>query len=122
LSNEENQFIQVALTKTYRSGVDVDPNSRVEDYTFMAGTTSSYINFMGKFVYDANWANTPSHVKIKDWAYMVQLKPPGECWAINIIQYFPTDGSAKTFVDFLFSFDGVPKPPLPTENIGQYGF
>ncbi len=124
LSNDYSQFFQVALTKTYKitPGVDVDPNSRVEDYTFAAGVTGSYLNLMGKFVYDANWANTPSHDKIKAWAYVAQIKPPGDCWAINVIQYLPTDGNTKTFVDFVFSFDGIPKPPLPPETLDQYGF
>ncbi|HEY8271722.1 MAG TPA: LPS assembly protein LptD, partial [Pseudobdellovibrionaceae bacterium] len=124
INNDNDQFVQVSLTKTYKisPGVDVDPNSRVEDYAFAAGTTGSYINFMGKFVYDANWANTPSHKRIKEWAYMAQIKPPGDCWAINLIQYFPTDGNTKTFVDFVFNFDGTPKPPLPTENLNLYGF
>jgi LPS-assembly protein len=124
LSNDYGQFFQVALTKTYKitPGVDVDPNSRVEDFTFGAGFTGSSLNLMGKFIYDANWANTPSRDKIKAWAYVAQIKPPGDCWAINITQYLPTDGSTKTFVDFVFSFDGVPKPPLPPETLDQYGF
>jgi LPS-assembly protein len=126
LSNDYGQFFQVGLTKTYRIppgiNVEVDSSTRVEDYTFAAGFTGSYLNLMGKFVYDANWASTSSHDKVKAWAYVAQIKPPGDCWAINITQYLPTDGTTKTFVDFAFSFDGVPKPPLPPETLDQYGF
>jgi len=121
LSNDYGQFFQVQLTKTYDREAQDLSRSRVEDYTFAAGFTSGPLNLMGKVVYDANWANN-NRKKIKSWAYVAQLKPPGECWMINITQYLPTGGDTKTFLDFVFSFDGVPKPTLPPETLDLYGF
>lgn len=122
LNNEYGQFFQIQLTRTYdRNALDLD-KSRVEDYTFGAGFTSGALNLMGKFVYNANWANTDQKDKVTSWAYVAQIKPPGACWMINIIQYLPTDGNTKTSVDFDFSFDGVPKPALPPETLDKYGF
>ncbi|WP_413291422.1 LPS-assembly protein LptD [Bdellovibrio sp. HCB337] len=121
LSNDYGQFFQLQLTKTYDREAQDIARSRVEDYTFAAGFTSGPLNLMGKVVYDANWANN-NRKKIKSWAYVAQLKPPGECWMINITQYLPTGGDTKTFLDFVFSFDGVPKPTLPPETLDLYGF
>lgn len=123
LNNDYGQFFQVSLAKTYAinpNSPEVDQKTRIEDYTFAAGFTSGHINMMGKFVYNANWENTRD--KFKSWAYVLQLKPPGECWIINFTQYLPTDGDTKTFVSFDFSYDGVPKPPLPPETLDLYGF
>lgn len=127
LNNEYGQFFQIQWIKTYNRPVPGQPpvdleKSRVEDYTFGAGFQSGYLNLMGKFVYNANWANTDSLQKITSWAYVAQLKPPGDCWAINLTQYLPTGGNTKIYVDFVFNFDGIPKPPLPPETLDQYGF
>lgn len=128
LSNEFGQFFQVQWTRTYPSLQPGQPvvtdieKSRVENYTFGAGFQSGYLNFMGKFTYDANWANTESKDKITSWAYVAQIKPPGDCWAINITQYLPTAAKTKIFVDFVFNFDGTTKPALPPEILDSYGF
>lgn len=121
LNNDYGQFFQVQLTRTYNRNEQDLSRTRVEDYTFAAGFTSGYLNLMGKIVYDANWANN-NREKIKSWAYVAQFKPSGECWMINVTQYLPTGGDTKTFVDFVFSFDGVPKPALPPETLDLYGF
>lgn len=126
LNNDYGQFFQVQLTKTYTivPGQPVDPKARTEDYTFGAGFISKYLNLMGKFVYDANWdtGNSDDKIKIKSWAYVAQIKPPGDCWAINIIHYLPTAGEVKIAFSFDFSWDGIPKPPLPPDTLDLYGF
>lgn len=121
LSNDYGQFFQVQLTKTYNRNEQDISRTRVEDYTFGAGFTSGYLNLMGKITYDANLSNS-NRKRVKSWAYVAQIKPPGECWMINITQYLPTGGDTKTSVDFAFSFDGVPKPALPPETLDLYGF
>src|SRR5690606_22751560 len=97
-------------------GQKVDVDARTEDYTFYAGFTSHYINLMGRFVYDANWANQARgdawSDRIKSWAYIAQLKPPGECWAITFIHDQITGGDTNFKVSFEFNFDGQPKAPL----------
>ena len=44
--NDSGHFGQIALTKQYKitPGVEVNPNSRTEDYTFSAGFVSPYLN------------------------------------------------------------------------------
>lgn len=120
LNNDFGQFFQVQLTKTFKRHEQDINRTRVEDYTFGAGFTSGYLNLMGKFVYDANWANRQKN--IKSWAYVAQIKPPGECWVINLTQFLPTGGDTKTFVNFEYSFGGEPKPALPPETLDQFGF
>lgn len=123
MNNDYGQFFQIALAKTYiiePGNPVVDKNKLTEDYTFGAGFVSNYANVMGKFTYDAN--SKDNDHKIKSSAYVLQLKPPGECWIINLAQYLPTDGDMKTTVDFVFSFDGTAKPPLPPETLDLYGF
>lgn len=124
LSNDNGQFIQVALTKAYQvtQGV-VDVNldtTRIEDYALSTGFVSSYINLMGKVVYDANWENSTNDQKIKSWGYVAQLKPAGECWVINFTQYKVTGGETRSNFDFVFTFDGVPQPPLPPEKLDTF--
>jgi LPS-assembly protein len=126
--NDRNQFLQLGLTKQYTivPGQDVDTRHRIEDYTFSSGFVSKYINLMGRLVYNANWANsdTPgaTNPKIKSWAYIAQFKPPGDCWLITFIQDQITGGDTNLRLNFEFTFDGVPKPPLAPEALDAFGF
>jgi LPS-assembly protein len=124
LINDDGQFVQVALTKSYQvtPGVaDIDLNkTRLEDYALSSGFVSRYINLMGKVVYDANWENAQSEQKIKSWGYIAQFKPAGNCWVINFTQYQVTGGEPNWKFDFEFTFDGVPRAPLPPENLDTF--
>jgi LPS-assembly protein len=77
---------------------------------------------MGKFVYDANFSNSVNETRIKSWAYIAQLKPPGDCWLITFIHDQVTGGDTNFKVNFEFTFDGVPKVPLPPETLDRFGF
>jgi LPS-assembly protein len=122
--NDSGQFGQIALTKQYKitPGVEVNTNSRTEDYTFSAGFVSPYLNLMGRMVYDANWTESETQDKIKSWAYIAQFKPPGDCWLISMIQDQTTGGDTNFRLNFEFTFDGVPKVPLAPEALDQFGF
>lgn len=124
LLNDQGQFFQVQLTRQYKitPGQPVDPSDRQEDYTFSAGFISSYLNLMGKFVYDANWAATNNTDRIKSWAYIAQFKPPGDCMLITFIHDQVTGGDTNLKLNFEFTFDGKPKPPVPPEALETYGF
>lgn len=124
LLNEKGQFAQIQLTRQYAitPGQAVDPSNRQEDYTLSAGFISKYINLMGKFVYDANWDQSIKKDKIKSWAYIAQLKPPGDCMLVTIIHNQVTGGDRNFMLNFDFTFDGVPKAPLPPETLDSYGF
>lgn len=124
LLNDRGQFFQVQLTRQYKitPGQPVDTSARQEDYTFSAGFVSRYVNLMGKFVYDANWAESETGDQIKSWAYIAQLKPPGDCMLITFIHEQVTGGDARFKLNFEFTFDGTPKPALPPEALDSYGF
>ncbi len=124
LSNEKGQFFQVQTTKEYSivPGKEVDSSARTEDYTFRTGFESRHINLMGQFVYDANWINSTRTSRIKSWAYITQFKPPGDCWLITFIHNQTTGSPATFFVNFEFSFDGQPKPPIPPDTLNDLTF
>lgn len=124
--NDMGQFGQIGLTQQYKitPGQAVDVSSRTEDYTFAAGFITPYVNLMGQVVYDANWqaAVASAGKPVKAWAYIAQFKPPGDCWLITLIQDQVIGGEANTRLNFEFTFDGNPKPPLPPEALDQFGF
>lgn len=124
LLNDKGQFFQVQLTRQYKitPGQPVDTSTRQEDYTFSAGFISRYINLMGKFVYDANWAEAENGKQIKSWAYIAQYKPPGDCMLITFIHEQVVGSDTRFKLNFEFTFDGTPKPPLPPEALDAYGF
>lgn len=122
VNDDFGRFIQLGMNYQYRivPGQEVVYGDRVEDYSFAAGLVSRYINFMGRVTYDAKITNRDQ--AIKSWAYIVQLKPPGDCWIINFTTYQPTGGTPNFAMTFDFTFDGVPKPPLPASTLDQYSF
>lgn len=122
--DETGRFLQLSATRQFKisPGQNVIFSERTEDYTFAAGLVSKYINLMGKFVYDANFSNAVDQTRIKSWAYIAQLKPPGECWLITFIHDQVTGGDTNFKINFEFTFDGVPKVPLPPETLDRFGF
>lgn len=124
LMNDKGQFFQVGMTRQYKiiPGQEVDTSARQEDYTFSAGFTSTFVNLMGKFVYDANWAESQTGEQIKSWAYIAQFKPPGDCMTISFVHEQITGGDTKLRFNFEFTFDGNPKAALPPEALDAYGF
>lgn len=124
LLSADGHFVQAQLTRQYKitPGQPVEGNDRQEDYTMSAGLVSKYLNIMGKFVYDANWSASSSRDRIKSWAYVAQFKPPGDCWLITFIHDQVTGGDTIFKLNFEFTFDGKPKPPIPPEALESYGF
>lgn len=122
--NNSGQFIQGQLTRQYKitPGQPVNTNDRQEDYTLSAGVITSFINLMGKAVYDANWEESENKNKLKSWAYIAQFKPPGDCLSVTFVHNQITGGDTNFEFIFDFSFDGVKKPPLPPESLDLYGF
>ncbi|NUN06667.1 MAG: LPS assembly protein LptD [Bdellovibrio sp.] len=124
ISNKDGHFLQIHFTRLYSitPGQAVNTSARQEDYTLSAGLVSSYINLMGKFVYDANWEESVKQQKIKSWAYIAQLNPPGDCMRITFAHEQIAGGDTRFKLNFEFTFDGVPKPILPPEALDTYGF
>lgn len=123
--NNKGQFLQVQISSQYpiTPGQEVDVSKRQEDYTFSAGFISRYLNAMGKVTYDANPKDASTNeYQVKSWAMIMQLKPPGDCWLINLATDKVTGGDTRYFVSLDFNFDGTPKPPLPSSTLDLYGF
>lgn len=123
LLNNKGQFVEGQLSLQYpiTPGQAVDVGARQEDYTFSAGFIARYLNAMGKVTYDANPKDSDSY-KVKSWAIITQLKPPGDCLVINLAADKVTGGETRYSFLFDFNFDGNPKPPLPSSTLDQYGF
>ncbi len=124
LLTTEGQFGQIGLTQQYKitPGQSVDVSSRTEDFTFAGGIISRYVNLMGQIVYDANWEASKQGKPVKSWAYIAQFKPPGDCWLIRLVQDQVTGGETNTRLNFEFTFDGKPAPPISPETLQQFGF
>ncbi len=123
LINDQGQFFEIGLERTYKIVQDqrrVERDQRVEDLSFGLGFRSNPVNFVGQFVYDTNWRNSTSESQIKSWGYVVQLKPPGECWQINITHGQRVGADTRFYVGFEFNFDGVPKPAPPRSTLDQF--
>lgn len=124
MMNDQGQFFQIGVVKKddIRSGQEVDPKRRVEDYIFSSGFVSKRVNLMGRMVYDANWANQKEERQIKAWGYIAQFKPPGDCLVINLFQRQSLRGDITTNIEFDFSFESQPRVALPAETLNTFGF
>lgn len=120
LLSNNGQFLEGQLSIQYpiTPGQTVDIGARQEDYTFAAGMITKYINAMGKVTYDANPRDSDGY-KMKSWAVITQLKPPGDCIIINLAATKFTGGDETYSFLFDFNFDGAPKPPLSPSALDQ---
>lgn len=101
-----------ALIYAISPGQEVDILARTEDYTYTVKKSASWIDLIGKLVYD----KSPSGQKVKAWGYGAQLKPPGDCFGISLTQFRDTGGDTKTMARIDFMWDGQTKHP-PSENL-----
>lgn len=123
--DDMGRFIQVGFSRKYqitRGLTSVDVGARTEDYVLDSGFISKYVNLINRFIIDGNPPPTKQDKKLKSWAYIAQIKPPGECWSIRIMNYLPVDGEAKINFDFQFPFDGKRIPNTPAKEIETLSF
>ncbi len=124
INDDSGRFFQVALVRNFTISPTepVNYNTRTEDYTFSSGVNSKYINFLGQVVYDGNWTHSKNEKKIKSWAYVAQLKPPGDCWSLYFIHDQVTGGDTNFRFNFDFIFDGRSSTSLNQSMLENYGF
>ena len=125
LYNEQNQYFQVGVTKSFRvtSGQPANSDNRTENYSVRTGFDSKYLNLAAQFLYDANWINhdtTPNNRILKS-AYIAQIKPPGNCWFISLALNSKPGVDNIISVDFAFSFDGNLLTPPKDEYLARVG-
>jgi LPS-assembly protein len=124
INDDSGNYFQVALVRNFAisPSAPVDYSARTEDYTFSGGTTARYLNLLGQVVYDANWDNSVAKRKIKSWAYIAQIKPPGDCWSIYFIHDQVTGGDTNFRLNFEFIFDGQQKSGVTSNMLDSFGF
>lgn len=124
LTNTEGQFFEFEVNRqdTIVPGQQVDSSKRTETLTFQTGFTTRYLNLVGQFVYDANWIQSQETNRIKSWAYIAQIKPPGDCWLITLNHNQTVGGSTVIGLNFEFTFGGTPTAPLQKEALKELIF
>ena len=107
--NEKQQYFKVGLTS---NRIEV----KQDDISFAIGFVSPFINVLTGIVFDAS-ADRDSSKRLKRTSFITQLKPPGECWAVNFYydQKESTDGQWNFTFDF--SLDGKPTKVIPPAEL-----
>lgn len=109
--------IQHALLYNISPGRDVDIGGRTEEYTYTLKKTAKWVDVLAKIIYDQSQAQ-----RIKSWGYGFQIKPPGDCFAINFIQYRITGGAQVTSAYASFMWDGNPSKTPSDDILRDIGF
>lgn len=109
--NEKQQYFRIG----YASIKSKLPTQ--DDVSFALGFVSPYINILTGVVFDASSSVTNSS-RLKKFSLITQIKPPGDCWAINFYREQKAGGSDSSWnVKFDFSFDGKPPKVIPPDEL-----
>ncbi len=108
--NEQQQYFKIG----WASKRTADPKQ--DDFSFAIGFVSSYVNVLTGVVFDAS-AGRDSNSRLKKISLITQLKPPGECWAVNFYRDQKVGSEAEWHVRFDFSFDGKPTKVIPPAEL-----
>jgi LPS-assembly protein len=87
-----------------------------DDVSLALGFVTSYINLLTGVILDTS-ANRQSDSRVKKVSLITQIKPPGECWAINFFREQKIGLEAEWKVQFNFSFDGKPTKVIPPDEL-----
>jgi LPS-assembly protein len=108
--NENQQYFKIGLS----SNRTQDPIQ--DDVSFAIGFISSYVNVLTGVVFDAS-PDRDSTSRLKKFSLITQLKPPGECWAVNFYRDQKVGLEAEWKIKFDFSFDGKPTKVIPPAEL-----
>lgn len=108
--NENQQYFKIGLA----SNRTQEPKQ--DDVSFAIGFVSSYVNVLTGVVFDAS-ADRDSSSRLKKFSLITQLKPPGECWAVNFYRDQKVGLEAEWKIKFDFSFDGKPTKVIPPAEL-----
>lgn len=108
--NAKQQYFKVGLT----SNKTQEPTQ--DDVSFAVGFVTNYINVLTGVVVDAS-ANREYSERFKKFSLITQLKPPGECWAINFYRDQKVGLEPEWKIKFDFSFDGKPTKVIPPAEL-----
>lgn len=108
--NEYQQYFKVG----WASKRSTDP--RQDDLSLAIGFVSTYVNVLTGVVFDAS-ADRDNSSRLKKFSLITQLKPPGECWAVNFYRDQKVALEAEWRFTFDFSFDGKPTKVIPPAEL-----
>lgn len=108
--NSLNQYFRLGYISKRTDGPTQD------DVSVSLGFTSTYVNLLTGVVLDTS-EDRSSDSRIKKVSLIAQIKPPGECWAINLYREQKVGLEAEWKVRFDFSFDGKPTKVIPPQEL-----
>lgn len=108
--NDKQQYFKIG----YNSKRTEEPTT--DDILLAMGFVTKYVNLLSGFIIDTS-TNSSSESRIKQFSMIAQLKPPGECWAVNFYRDQKIGNSAEWKVKFDFSFDGKPPKVIPPDQL-----
>jgi len=108
--NERQQYFKIGLASNRMQ------EPKQDDISFAIGFVSNYINVLTGVIYDAS-PGRESNSRLKKFSLITQLKPPGECWAVNFYHDQKVGLEAEWKIKFDFSFDGKPTKVIPPAEL-----
>lgn len=108
--NEHQQYFKIG----WASKRLTEPKQ--DDVSLAIGFVSNYVNVLTGFVFDAS-EDRDANSRLKKFSLITQLKPPGECWAVNFFRDQKVGAGAEMKVRFDFSFDGKPTKVIPPAEL-----
>ena len=108
--NENQQYFKIGLSSKRTQ------EPKQDDVSFAIGFVSSYVNVLTGVIFDAS-PNRDSTSRLKKFSLITQLKPPGECWAVNFYRDQKVGLEAEWKIKFDFSFDGKPTKVIPPAEL-----
>lgn len=108
--NSNQQFFKIGLS----SNRTQEPIQ--DDVSFAIGFVSNYVNVLTGVIFDAS-PDRDSSSRLKKYSLITQLKPPGECWAVNFYRDQKVGLEAEWKIKFDFSFDGKPTKVIPPAEL-----
>jgi LPS-assembly protein len=108
--NANQQYFKIGLSSN-RTQAPIQ-----DDVSFAIGFVSYYVNLLTGVIYDAS-PDRDSNSRLKKYSLIMQLKPPGECWAVNFYRDQKVGLEAEWKIKFDFSFDGKPTKVIPPAEL-----
>lgn len=108
--NSMQQYFKIGLISKRTE----DPKQ--DDVSLALGFVSTYINLLTGVVLDTS-ENRQSSSRVKKVSLITQIKPPGECWAINFYQDQKVGKDVEWKLRFDFSWDGKPTKIIPPNEL-----
>lgn len=122
LLNDIGDYIEVGHLLSYitSTGATQLQKNRTEEIKTVVKKQAKWVNLLGQVTYDVN---PPAGKEfLKSWGYGAQLKMPGDCLFLNLVQYQITGGDTIWKLDFVFFWDGNERPTMHDSILQRFEF